>query len=116
MVGGGPFSLSAGQWTDDTSMALCLAVSLIERGGFDASDQMRRYLRWWRKGYLSSTVGPAFDIGVTVSGALSRFERTGEPYAGSTDPHSRRQRLPDAACPCADVFLRQREGSNRPER
>ena len=88
MVGGGPFGLAAGQWTDDTSMALCLATSLIERGGFDAADQMRRYVRWWREGYLSSTTGPAFDIGVTVSGALSRFERTGEPYAGSTDPYS----------------------------
>jgi len=25
MVGGGPFGLQPGQWTDDTSMALCLA-------------------------------------------------------------------------------------------
>ena len=48
MVGGGPFSLLPGQWTDDTSMALCLATSLLERGGFDAADQMQRYLRWWR--------------------------------------------------------------------
>lgn len=30
MVGGGPFSLAPGQWTDDTSMALCLAESLIQ--------------------------------------------------------------------------------------
>ena len=27
MVGGGPFRLKAGQWTDDTSMALCLGHS-----------------------------------------------------------------------------------------
>ena len=33
MVGGGPFSLPAGAWTDDTSMALCLAESLVERRG-----------------------------------------------------------------------------------
>ena len=45
MVGGGPFNLAAGEWTDDTSMALCLAESLIERQGFDAEDQMRRYIR-----------------------------------------------------------------------
>ncbi len=45
MVGGGPFGLAPGQWTDDTSMALCLAESLIECGGFDPEDQMRRYLR-----------------------------------------------------------------------
>jgi ADP-ribosyl-[dinitrogen reductase] hydrolase len=85
MVGGGPFSLKPGQWTDDTSMALCLAESLLERGGFDARDQMGRYLNWWRWGYLSST-GSCFDIGVTTRGALARFEADGEPFAGSTDP------------------------------
>ncbi len=31
MVGGGPFNLEPGEWTDDTSMALCLAESLIEK-------------------------------------------------------------------------------------
>ena len=87
MVGGGPFRLLPGQWTDDTSMALCLATSLVECGGFDAADQMQRYVRWWREGYLSST-GSCFDIGNTVSAALSRFLRDGDPYAGSTDPYS----------------------------
>ena len=66
-------------------MALCLATSLVERGGFDAADQMRRYVRWWKEGYLSST-GRCFDIGNTVSSALSRFDPDGDPYAGSTDP------------------------------
>ena len=87
MVGGGPFGLQPGHWTDDTSMALCLATSLLECGGFDAADQMHRYVRWWREGYLSST-GTCFDIGNTVSGALSRFVRHGDPCAGSTDPHT----------------------------
>jgi ADP-ribosylglycohydrolase len=87
MVGGGPFDLEPGQWTDDTSMALCLAESLVECGGFDAHDQMRRYVRWWRDGYWSST-GRCFDIGNTVRSALDRFERTGEPFAGSTDARS----------------------------
>ena len=87
MVGSGPFGLKPGQWTDDTSMALCLATSLLESGGFDATDQMQRYVRWWREGYLSST-GRCFDIGNTVRSALSRFDRDGDPYAGSTDPHS----------------------------
>ena len=85
MVGGGPFRLEPGQWTDDTSMALCLATSLIEQEGFDANDQMERYVRWWREGYLSST-GRCFDIGNTVRDALTRFERDSDPYAGSTDP------------------------------
>ncbi|HEX8319764.1 ADP-ribosylglycohydrolase family protein [Longimicrobium sp.] len=85
MVGGGPFDLAPGQWTDDTSMALCLAESLIECRGFDPGDQMRRYVRWHRDGHLSST-GRCFDIGMTVAEALHRFASTGEPVSGSTDP------------------------------
>lgn len=92
MVGGGPFGLPAGAWTDDSSMALCLAESLMvgarhgpARAAFDPRDQMERYVRWWREGHLSST-GRCFDIGITTREALARFERTGEPVAGSTDP------------------------------
>ena len=84
MVGGGPFRLPAGAWTDDTSLALCLATSLHECGGFDADDQMQRYVRWWQEGYLSS-IGRCFDIGSTTSGALSRYVRTGDPFSGSAD-------------------------------
>ncbi len=87
MVGGGPFHLKPGEWTDDTSMALCLAESLIECGGFDPGDQMRRYVKWHSEGYLSSN-GRCFDIGGTVRAALDRFEQTGEPFSGSTDPYS----------------------------
>ena len=87
MVGGGPFQLQPGQWTDDTSMALCLAESLAEKQGFDAADQMGRYLRWYRDGHLSST-GYCFDIGGTVSAALRKFQETADPFAGSTDPYS----------------------------
>ena len=64
------------------SMALCLAESLIERGTFDPLDQMQRYVRWWREGHLSS-LDRCFDIGNTVRASLSRFERDGNPYAGS---------------------------------
>ena len=87
MVGGGPFRLAPGQWTDDTSMALCLAESLLAKGGFDPTDQMGRYLNWWHWGYLSST-GDCFDIGMTVRAALRTFEATGDPFAGSEDPSS----------------------------
>jgi ADP-ribosyl-[dinitrogen reductase] hydrolase len=87
MIGQGCFNLRAGDWTDDMSMALCLARSLVETGRFDAHDQMRRYVKWWREGYLSST-GECFDIGTTVRAALERFERTGDPIAGSLDPGS----------------------------
>lgn len=85
MQGGGPFNLKAGQWTDDTSMALCLAQSLITCRGFDAADQMNRYLNWWRWGYFSST-GECFDIGGTVARALGKFALNGNPYAGSEAP------------------------------
>ena len=87
MTGGGPFNLLAGQWTDDTSMALCLATSLLERNAFDAHDQMERYSRWADEGYLSSN-GACFDIGRTVHSALQRFQQTGDPYSGSSDPGS----------------------------
>ena len=85
IVGGGLFRLEPGQWTDDTSMALCLAESLIECKGFDARHQMELYVRWYKNGYLSSN-GHCFDIGMTVGDALDRFIRTGESFAGSTDP------------------------------
>jgi len=87
MQGGGPFHLKPGQWTDDTSMALCLAESLVECNGFDPADQMRRYLRWWREGHWSST-GVCFDIGNTTREALARFEATGDPFSGSTNEFS----------------------------
>jgi len=84
MIGGGPFHLAPGQWTDDTSMALCLAESLLVRQGFDGTDQLERYVRWWREGYLSST-GECFDIGNTTREALSRFVSARNPFSGSTD-------------------------------
>jgi len=87
MVGGGPFRLQPGQWTDDTSMALCLAESLLENEGFNPRDQIERYVRWWQKGYLSST-GYCFDIGNTVKDALSFYLASGEPYSGSTHTRS----------------------------
>jgi len=77
MVGGGPFGLAPGQWTDDTSMALCMAASLAERGQFDPADQMERYCRWEETGYLSST-GRCFDFGQTVASALRRYRQDGD--------------------------------------
>ena len=87
IVGGGPFDLKAGEWTDDTSMMLCLAESLLECGEFDPIDQLRLYVKWKRTGHNSSN-GRCFDISGTVLAALARFERFSEPYAASTDPYS----------------------------
>lgn len=85
LLGGGPFDLRPGQWTDDTAMALALADSLIGCSGFNPNDLATRFVRWWQQGAYSCT-GTCFDIGITTSAALARFVRTGEPYAGSIAP------------------------------
>lgn len=87
MVGGGPFSLKPGEWTDDTSMALCLGQSLITCNGMNLSDQLDRYIEWWRSGHNSVT-GECFDIGNTVRKALENFAVTDNPHSGSSDPMS----------------------------
>ena len=74
MQGGGTWGLKAGQWTDDTSMALCLGASLIAKGGFNGYDQLVRYRWWYRNGYMSST-GKCFDIGASTSQAINEFEK-----------------------------------------
>jgi ADP-ribosylglycohydrolase len=87
MIGGGPFRLAPGQWTDDTSLALCLAESLVEREGFDPIDQLERYLRWYDTGYLSST-GYRFDVGDTTKAALEHFRSTRDANSGPTGPRT----------------------------
>lgn len=73
---GGPHRLAPGEWTDDTSMALALADS-IGTVGWDLGDQARRYVEWQHRGTYSVT-GRCFDIGLTTSRALSRFQQTGD--------------------------------------
>lgn len=87
MEGGGPFRLEPGQWTDDTSMALALADSLIACDGLDEHDLMTRFASWMNEGAYSSN-GRCFDIGNTVCAALNRFQESGNPIAGSTNPNS----------------------------
>ena len=87
LVGGGPFNLKPGEWTDDMSMALCLAESLTERVGFDAKDQVERYCRWYETGYLSVN-GRCFDIGITVRSALVAYRQTGNPFSGPISPRT----------------------------
>ena len=113
LVGGGPFGLRPGQWTDDTSMALCLAESLLDRGAHDPDDQMRRYLLWRDEGYLSST-GTCFDIGNTVSDQLSRLPVHGRARRPDPEPAVGRQRLAHAPRARADPLARRRRGRRRP--
>lgn len=74
MQAGGSWGLKAGQWTDNTSMALCLASSLLIKRAYNPYDQMVRYLWWYRYGYLSST-GQCFNIGNTTRDALEEFSQ-----------------------------------------
>lgn len=73
MVGGGAFNLKPGEWTDDTSMALCLAESLLH-DGFDVDSQLSNYHEWYQNGYMSST-GYCFDIGVSTAQAIRLWKK-----------------------------------------
>src|ERR1700722_9356794 len=68
---GGPHRLEAGEWTDDTSMALALADS-IATAGWDLNDQASRYVEWWKTGKYSVN-GRCFDIGNATWSALSNY-------------------------------------------
>jgi ADP-ribosyl-[dinitrogen reductase] hydrolase len=76
MVGKGPFNLPAGYFTDDTSMALCLAESLIEYPFLDRNDLLSRFSKWYREG-VNSPTGRCFDIGATTSSAIVNWEKNG---------------------------------------
>jgi ADP-ribosylglycohydrolase len=85
LLGGGPFDLPRGAWTDDTAMALLLAESLLEQEGFDAQDQVERFARWQREGYGSAT-GQCVGIAANVARALATAQYKRKPFAGSHDP------------------------------
>lgn len=76
MVGGGPFNLPVGYWTDDTSMAICLAESLIEYPELNKTDLLTRFAAWRYEGVNSST-GICFDIGQTTVTSIAEFKRSG---------------------------------------
>ena len=84
---GGAHNVSIGEWTDDTSMALAMAKSLIEKATFDADDIMQKFCNWYLRGEYS-TRGNCFDIGGTTATALrsysSAFENSDylQPYRG----------------------------------
>jgi ADP-ribosyl-[dinitrogen reductase] hydrolase len=75
LLGGGPFDLPRGAWSDDTAQALCLAESLLECNGSNGADQRQRYRRWQLEGYLSAT-GQCLGISAAMAQALA-----GEPGA-----------------------------------
>lgn len=87
MTGGGKFRLNPGEWTDDTSMAICLASSLIECQGHDPVDQMNRYSHWYSTGQPGPKPRPV-GIGKTILQSLFKFRRDGDPYAGDSNPRT----------------------------
>lgn len=87
MLGGGPFDLPRGAWSDDTAMALCLADSLLESPGFDARDQVSRYRRWQQEGYLAAT-DQCVGITAGTARALARAQWRRQAFAGSHDPEA----------------------------
>jgi ADP-ribosylglycohydrolase len=87
MVGGGVFHLKAGEWTDDTSMALCIAESMISKQGFDPDDQLQNFVKWHDGGFMSC-VGYCFDIGGATSQSLHEYSATGDPEAGMRFPNA----------------------------
>lgn len=87
MVGGGPFRLKPGEWTDDTAMALALMDSLLAHPELDEADLMGRFRDWYEEGAYSCA-GKCFDIGITTREALRRSKASGNPMAGSADPRS----------------------------
>ncbi len=87
IIGGGPFRLRPGDWTDDTAMALALATSLNECRGFDAYDLMQRFVEWLENGEYACT-GTCVDVGSTVYQALNHFRTYKDPIAGKADPFS----------------------------
>lgn len=84
------FNLPSGTWTDDTSMMLCLAQSLVDtKGEFVAQDQTRKYTAWYNEGYMSS-VGYCFDIGNATRIALGIWKNffDSNQNTDNTDPKS----------------------------
>jgi ADP-ribosyl-[dinitrogen reductase] hydrolase len=87
MVGGGPFQLGRGQWTDDTAMSLSLADCLDHDRDFSEQELLSRFVNWWELG-INSCTGTCFDIGITTRAALMHWQRTKQDHCGSTDPQT----------------------------
>jgi len=73
MIGGGGFNWAAGEFTDDTQMALALAESLLEKRDFDADDMWTRFRAW---------AYDANDIGINTRNVLSHASHVGAAEKG----------------------------------
>ncbi|MBQ7785070.1 MAG: DUF1768 domain-containing protein [Clostridia bacterium] len=71
MIGYGTYNQPEGSWSDDTSMALCTADSLVKR--FDPEDMMKKFSAWKTRQQYTAT-GVRFDIGITSRKAIEKHE------------------------------------------
>jgi len=69
---GGKFNVAIGEYTDDTALALCLAQSLIDKNGIDQKDQLSKYLKWFKNGYMSAN-GRSIGCGKVTLRSLYRY-------------------------------------------
>jgi len=77
------FGTKFGQWTDDTSMALCLADSLLVHNKYHGGDLRVRWHMWWHHGYCNAFRNDArrkygrtsVGLGGNVSKSLSEVEK-----------------------------------------
>lgn len=73
MIGGGPFQLNPGEWTDDTSLALALGHSILAKKTVDQLDILTNFSNWYNDGDFSHNQR-CFDIGWTTRTSIENFE------------------------------------------
>eukprot|EP01127_Copromyxa_protea_P010848 TRINITY_DN2686_c0_g1_i2.p1 TRINITY_DN2686_c0_g1~~TRINITY_DN2686_c0_g1_i2.p1 ORF type:complete len:369 (-),score=54.14 TRINITY_DN2686_c0_g1_i2:39-1145(-) len=86
------FQLQPGQWTDDASMALCLAESLIANNGFNPIDLRLRFYNWWQLGYCNAfgydtrrKFKESVGLGGNISMSMNEFQNEQKEYTETGD-------------------------------
>jgi ADP-ribosyl-[dinitrogen reductase] hydrolase len=86
MIGHGTYNLPPGTWSDDSSLALCLAEELTE--GYDVKRIGNSFVRWLYENHWTP-YGKVFDVGISTKRALERLRNGAEPnLAGNRDESS----------------------------
>ncbi|WP_022853912.1 ADP-ribosylglycohydrolase family protein [Thermodesulfatator atlanticus] len=86
MIGYRTHNQPPGTWSDDSSLAFCLAESLCN--GLDLQDIANRFVKWLYEGYWTP-YGEVFDVGSTTRTAISRLKNGVPPLeAGPKDEFS----------------------------
>ena len=86
MLGYGTHHQPPGTWSDDSSLALCLAETLME--GYDLEKIGRSFVDWLYHNKWTAH-GNVFDVGSATMAAISRLQKGVSPVlAGGTDEFS----------------------------